>query len=209
MDDTTYSTASKASLSNSVANAQHTPNVKPFNQKSFSESKTASNGSVQINRSVSSVSVIRSSSLTLPRWSVTSSLLGNDSSSRSVWDVSKEPYKKERVQQLLDKRGWSVVSFRHWRSLGHQMQDLKVPEEKSASVKSIQTGRSDVPSTVEGSVCASPTLLKRKSSVMNTNFEKEDEDEQCVLTPPPQPDFENDQEEAAALQPIRRAIHQF
>jgi hypothetical protein len=40
------------------------------------------------------------------------------------------------------------------------MQDLKVPEEKSASVKSIQTGRSDVPSTVEGSVCASPTLLK-------------------------------------------------
>jgi hypothetical protein len=55
MDDTTYSTASKASLSNSVANAQHTPNVKPFNQKSFSESKTASNGSVQINRSVSSV----------------------------------------------------------------------------------------------------------------------------------------------------------
>ncbi|XP_046643701.1 uncharacterized protein LOC124328899 isoform X2 [Daphnia pulicaria] len=105
-------------------------------------------------------SVIRSSSLTLPRWSVTSSLLGNDSSSRSVWDVSKEPYKKERVQQLLDKRGWSVVSFRHWRSLGHQMQDLKVPEEKSASVKSIQTGRSDVPSTVEGSVCASPTLLK-------------------------------------------------
>jgi hypothetical protein len=44
---------------------------------------------------------------------------------------------------------------------------------------------------------------------MNTNFEKEDEDEQCVLTPPPQLDFENDQEEAAALQPIRRAIHQF
>ena len=40
------------------------------------------------------------------------------------------------------------------------MQDLKVPEEKSASVKSIQTGRSDVPSTVEGSVCASPILLK-------------------------------------------------
>jgi hypothetical protein len=38
--------------------------------------------------------VIWSSSLTLPRWSVTSSLLGNDSSSRSVWDVSKEPYKK-------------------------------------------------------------------------------------------------------------------
>jgi hypothetical protein len=45
----------KASPSNSGANAQHTPNVKPFNQKSFSESKTASNGSVQINRSVSSV----------------------------------------------------------------------------------------------------------------------------------------------------------
>ncbi len=32
---------------------------------------------------------------------------------------------------------------------------------------------------------------------MNTTFEKEDEDEQRVLTPPPQPDFENETEEAA------------
>jgi hypothetical protein len=84
----------KASPSKTGPNAQHTPNVKPFIRKSFSESKTASNRSVQINRSVSSVSMIRPSTTTLPRRSVAPSLLGNDSSRRSVWGVSKEPSEK-------------------------------------------------------------------------------------------------------------------
>jgi len=84
----------KTSPSKSGPNAQHTPNVKPFIRKSFSESKAASNRSVQINRSVSSVSMVRPSTSTLPRKSVAPSILGNDSSRRSVWGVPKEPSEK-------------------------------------------------------------------------------------------------------------------
>jgi hypothetical protein len=41
---------------------------------------------------------------------------------------------------------------------------------------------------------------------MNTTFEKEDDDEQRVLTPLPQPDFENESDEAAAHSPRNSSI---
>jgi len=84
----------KTTPSKSGPNTQHTPNVKPFIRKSFSESKAVPNRSVQINRSVSSVSMIRPSTSTLPRKSVAPSILQKDSSRRSVWSVSKEPTEK-------------------------------------------------------------------------------------------------------------------
>jgi hypothetical protein len=84
----------KTTPSKSGPNTQHTPNVKPFIRKSFSESKAASNRSVQINRSVSSVSMVRPLTSVLPRKSVAPSILGRDSSRRSVWSVSKEPSEK-------------------------------------------------------------------------------------------------------------------
>jgi hypothetical protein len=70
------------------------------------------------------------------------------------------PLHREKVQHWLEKRGRSVASCRHLGCLGHQIKDFKVPERKSNSVKSIRTGRLDVTGTVEGSVCASPILLK-------------------------------------------------
>lgn len=83
----------KSSPSKAVSNSQHTPNIKPFNRKSFSEARPVPVRSTQINRSVSTVSMIRPPS-TLPRKSVAPSTLGKESNRRSVWSVSKEPSEK-------------------------------------------------------------------------------------------------------------------
>lgn len=181
----------KGSPSKAVSSTQHTPNIKPFVRKSFSEARAVPIRSTQINRSVSTVSMNRPPS-TFPRKSVAPSTLGKESNRRSIWSISKEPSEKEKVQQWLEKRGRSVASCRHLGCLGHELKDFKVPDQKSTNVnKGIRINRPTDEKSHENDAneYGSP-LLKRKSSVINTTFEKETEEER-MLTPPPPPDFDN------------------
>lgn len=89
---------SKSPSSTSKANSSiHTPNVKPFIRKSFSESKakpTVANRSTLLSRSVSTAA-IRPQSSFIARKSVAPSTLGKESRlSRSTWGVPKEPSEK-------------------------------------------------------------------------------------------------------------------
>ncbi|XP_057375652.1 uncharacterized protein LOC130696584 [Daphnia carinata] len=181
----------KGSPSKAVSSTQHTPNIKPFVRKSFSEARAVPIRSTQINRSVSTVSMNRPPS-TLPRKSVAPNTLGKDSNRRSVWSISKEPSEKEKIQQWLEKRGRSVASCRHLGCLGHELKDFKVPDQKSSNVnKNLRINGPPVDKSIvnDANEYGSPQL-KRKSSVMNTTFEKENEEER-MLTPPPPPDFDN------------------
>lgn len=76
------------------ASSPRTPNVKPFIRKSFSESKTLPNRSTQLARSTSTATVALASSTLSSKGIANSTQLKESRSSRSIWNVSKEPSEK-------------------------------------------------------------------------------------------------------------------